>query len=68
MKNFNNYGGSLECPIFRGFTENKYIGGNCLKKGELEFKRGLGKKEGLVFLRQGDTPMQCMYLKALVKV
>ena len=36
--------------------KNQYIGGDCLKEGRwtvFRFKRGLGEKEGLVFLRGG---------------
>ena len=38
-----NYGDSLENPIFRG----KFI------KNYLRFKEGLGKKEGVLFLKGG---------------
>ena len=47
--------GSLKNPIFRGVHEKPvYRGGDCLKEGRwtvFRFKRGLGEKEGLVFLR-----------------
>ena len=36
--------------------KNQYIRGHCLKRGVwtvYRFKRGLGKKEGVVFLRGG---------------
>ena len=37
--------------------KNHYIGGNCLKKEGAwivcRFKKGLGKKEGVVFLKGG---------------
>ena len=53
--------------------KNHYIGGNCLKKEGAwivcRFKKGLGKKEGVVFLKGGGggvggliTPMQTMIL------
>ena len=51
--------------------KNHYIGGNCLKKEGTwivcRFKKGLGKKEGVVFLKGGGvggliTPMQTMIL------
>ena len=49
--------GSLKNPIFRGVHEKPvYRGGDCLKEGHwtvFRFKRGLGEKEGLVFLRGG---------------
>ena len=38
--------------------KNQYIGGDCLKEGRwtvFRFKRGLGEKEGLVFLRGGEV-------------
>ena len=52
-----NYGDSLENPIFRG----KFI------KNYLRFKEGLGKKEGVLFLKGGvDTPMHTMKLDVLL--
>ena len=44
--------------------ESKYIGGIAQKGGLEQFaelRRGLGGKEGVVFLRgEGDTPMHTM--------
>ena len=45
--------------------KNQYREGNCLKRGEgawtvCQFKKGLGKKEGVVILRRVDNPMQTM--------
>ena len=45
--------------------KNQYREGNCLKRGEgawtvCQFKKGLGKKEGVVILRGVDNPMQTM--------
>ena len=53
---FKYYGGSLKNPTF---IKNQYIRGggvgmDCLKRGAwavCRFKRGLGKKEGVMFLR-----------------
>ena len=44
-----NYIGSLKNPIFRGFTKNQYVGGNCLKGGVWtvgRFKGGGWRKRG----------------------
>ena len=49
-----------------GFTENQYRGGAYLKRGAwtvCQFKGGLGKKEGLVFLRGVDTLIHTMSCK-----
>ena len=48
--------------------KNQYVGGDCLKKGELgqfvDLSGGLSKKEGVVFLRGGvDTPMSTMIME-----
>ena len=45
--------------------KNQYSEGDCLKRGAwtvCQFKGGLGKKEGVMFLRGGgvDTPMRTM--------
>ena len=48
--------------------ENQYRQGNCLKKGvlgQLTDVGGLGKKEGVVFLRGVDT--QCTLLTHMLK-
>ena len=50
MKNFNIMGVHRKIRFLGGgFTKNRYIGRNCLKRGSLDsfrFKGGLGKKEG----------------------
>ena len=43
--------------------ESQYRGGDCLKRGAwtvCQFKGRLGKKEGVVSLRGGDTTMHTM--------
>ena len=68
MKNFSSFEGSLKNLTFtggRGVMKNQYREGNCLKRGEgawtvCQFKKGLGKKEGVVILRGVDNPMQTM--------
>ena len=50
-----------EIVVFREeFRKIQYIGRYCLKRGGMNrfwFKKGLGKKEGVVFLKGVDTPM-----------
>ena len=57
--------GSLKNPIFRGFTKKLDGGGNCLKRGAwiiCRSKRGLGEKEGVVFLKGRLIPQSTLYV------
>ena len=52
--------GSQKNLIFRRVQEKPVYKGVCLKRGALTVSRfnvGLGKKEGVVFMRGIDTPM-----------
>ena len=71
MKNFNIMGGSLKILIFMGgggggVPKKPIYGRELPKKRDLTVSRfrggGLGKKEGMVFLRKGgvDTLMHTM--------
>ena len=66
LKNFNFLGGSLKNPTFRGGSQKTNIEGGLPKKGgfgqfvDLREGGGLGKKEGIVFLRGVDTSMHLM--------
>ena len=49
MKNFNIFGVHGKIRVLEGgFTKNQYIGGDCLKKGELghfaDLRRGLARE------------------------
>ena len=55
--------------------KNQYIAGDCLRgeRGEVWtvcwFKgRGLGKKEGVVFLKGGDTPLLTMIILSYLEL
>ena len=57
------FGGSQKHLSFRGVLEKPIYRGDCLKSWALDnrFKGGgLGKKERVVPLRRGDTPVHTM--------
>ena len=57
MKNFNIMGVYRKIRVLVGCMKNQYIGGELLKKGAwvvCRFKRGLGKKEEVMLLRDGE--------------
>ena len=72
MKNLNILGVHWKIRILvRGFTKKQYREGDCPKRGAwtiCKFKRGLGKKEGVVFLRGVDTPMHTMTTSIFVSI
>ena len=54
-----------------GVTGNQCIGGKCLKREAWttsRFKRQLGEKEVMVFLRGFDSPMHTMACRAFLFV
>ena len=60
MKNFNVLGAHWKIPLLGGeFMKDRHRGGGLPKKGAwtiFQFKGGLGKKEGVVFLSGGWYP------------
>ena len=66
MKNFNIFGVYGKIRVLEGGHEKPIYRGDCLKKGGawivFGFRGGLGKKDGVVFLRgeEVDTPMYTM--------
>ena len=56
MKNLNIFGVTEKSDFYGGSRKTNIEGGDCLKRGAwivCRFNGGLGKKEGVVFLRGG---------------
>ena len=70
MKNVNNMGVHWKIWFLGGCMKNQYIGGvNCLKREAwivCRFKRGLGKKEGMMFLKGVETLVHTMSWRSLL--
>ena len=63
MKKFNIFGVHWKIRLLGGFTKNQIEGGRLPQKGDwtvCRFKRGLGKKQGVVFLRRVDNLIHTM--------
>ena len=63
MKKFNIFGVHWKIRLLGGFTKNQIEGGQLPQKGDWTvcwFKRGLGKKQVVVFLRRVDNLIHTM--------